>query len=96
MPKIQFIDPSQARQPGFVEFQPIPVNQYQKTVKDEKGNFSDDEFKAIYHDMALIREFEIMLNLITSNEHDSEAMCPEYKVVAVNIRKSKGKFKEKV
>ena len=39
---------------------------------------------------------EIMLNLITSNEHDSEAMCPEYKVVAVNIRKSKGKFKEKV
>ena len=39
---------------------------------------------------------EIMLNLITSDEHDSEAMCPEYKVVAVNIRKSKGKFKEKV
>lgn len=35
---------------------------------------------------------EIMVNLITSDVHDSEAKCPEYKVVAVNIRKSKGKF----
>jgi formate dehydrogenase major subunit len=39
---------------------------------------------------------EVMLNNITSDEHDSEAMCPEYKVVAVNIRKSKGKYKEVV
>ncbi|HQQ93452.1 MAG TPA: formate dehydrogenase subunit alpha [Bacteroidia bacterium] len=37
---------------------------------------------------------DLMLNVITSNEHDSEAMCPEYKVVAVNIRKSKGQFKQ--
>jgi formate dehydrogenase major subunit len=36
---------------------------------------------------------EIMMNHITSGEHDSEAMCPEYKVVAVRIRKSKGKYK---
>ena len=36
---------------------------------------------------------EIMLNNITSNVHDSEAMCPEYKVVMCRIRKSKGKFK---
>ena len=36
---------------------------------------------------------EVMLNVITGDQHDSEAMCPEYKVVAVNIRKSKGKFK---
>jgi formate dehydrogenase major subunit len=36
---------------------------------------------------------EIMVNLLTSNEHDSEALCPEYKVVAVRIRKSKGKYK---
>ncbi|MCE2962030.1 MAG: formate dehydrogenase subunit alpha [Chitinophagales bacterium] len=34
---------------------------------------------------------DVMLNIITSDEHDSEAMCPEYKIVAVNIRKSKGK-----
>jgi len=37
---------------------------------------------------------EVMLNELTSNVADSEAMCPEYKIVAVRIRKSKGKFKE--
>jgi formate dehydrogenase major subunit len=37
---------------------------------------------------------EIMLNIITSDEHDSQAKCPEYKVVACRIRKSKGKYKE--
>jgi formate dehydrogenase major subunit len=36
---------------------------------------------------------DIMLNNITSSISDSEAMCPEFKVVAVNIRKSKGKYK---
>lgn len=36
---------------------------------------------------------EIMLNNITSDEHCSETMCPEFKVVACRIRKSKGKFK---
>ncbi|MFT5861146.1 MAG: formate dehydrogenase major subunit [Flavobacteriaceae bacterium] len=36
---------------------------------------------------------EIMLNIITSDEHDTEAMCPEYKVVSCRIRKSKGKAK---
>lgn len=40
---------------------------------------------------------DVMLNVITSDEHDSEALCPEYKIVAVNIRKTKGKYKmEKV
>ncbi len=36
---------------------------------------------------------EVMLNVITGDEHDSEALCPEYKIVAVNIRKSKGQYK---
>jgi formate dehydrogenase major subunit len=36
-----------------------------------------------------------MLNNITSSISNSEAMCPEYKVVACRIRKSKGKYKEK-
>ena len=39
---------------------------------------------------------EIMLNNITSDEHCTEAMCPEYKVVSCRIRKSKGKFREVV
>ena len=36
---------------------------------------------------------EIMVNNVTSDVHDSEAKCPEYKVVSVRIRKSKGKYK---
>ncbi len=36
---------------------------------------------------------ELTINVLTSSERDSEAMCPEYKVVSVNIRKSKGKYK---
>lgn len=37
---------------------------------------------------------EIMLNIITSDEHCTEAMCPEYKVVSCRIRKSKGRYKQ--
>ncbi|HPR00139.1 MAG TPA: formate dehydrogenase subunit alpha [Saprospiraceae bacterium] len=39
---------------------------------------------------------EIMVNNITSDVHDSEAKCPEYKVVSVRIRKSKGKYRQTV
>lgn len=39
---------------------------------------------------------EIMINIITGDVHDSEAKCPEYKVVAVRIRKSKGKYKKEL
>lgn len=38
---------------------------------------------------------EVRMNDLTSSVSDSEAMCPEYKVVAVNIRKSKGQYKSK-
>lgn len=37
---------------------------------------------------------EIMVNLVTSSVHDTEAKCPEYKVVSVKFRKSKGQFAE--
>jgi len=32
---------------------------------------------------------EVMLNLITSDVHCSEVMCPEYKVVTCRIRKAR-------
>ena len=64
MPKVQYINPDEVRKPGKIEFQPIPVNQYSKTVKEEKENFSNEDLVRIYHDMIVIREFETMLNLI--------------------------------
>ena len=67
MPKSQFVDPVELRKPGFIKFNDIPVNQYQKTVKQSKADgegFSDADYKRIFRDMAYIREFETMLNLV--------------------------------
>jgi 2-oxoisovalerate dehydrogenase E1 component len=71
MPKSQFIDPIEVRKSGYVTFKDIPVNQYSKTIEDEKGSFLQDDFLRIYRDMAIIREFETMLNSIkTTNEYN--------------------------
>ncbi len=64
MPKVQYINPDEVRKPSQLEFKPIPVNQYTKTVEEEKENFSNEELVRIFHDMVVIREFETMLNLI--------------------------------
>ncbi len=64
MPKSQFINPSEVRKPDFIEFRPVPVNQYSKRIEEERDSFSDDDFLRIYRDMVIIREFETMLNLI--------------------------------
>ena len=71
MPKSQYINPADVRKPGEIKFNPIPVNQYSKTVEEEKKNFSNEDLVRIYHDMVVIREFETMLNLIkTRNEYN--------------------------
>jgi formate dehydrogenase major subunit len=36
---------------------------------------------------------EVNMNVLTSSVTDTDALCPEYKVCAVRIRKSKGKYK---
>ena len=70
MPKNQNIDPKVVRKPQFIKFGEIPVNQYNKSIEEEKKNFSNEDFIRIYHDMVVIREFETMLNLIkTTNEY---------------------------
>jgi len=74
MPKIQNIDPKVVRKAQFIEFGKIPVNQYNRTIADEKKNFSDEDFIRIFRDMVIIREFETMLNLIkTTNEYNGVA-----------------------
>lgn len=74
MPKIQFIDPKEVRKPSEVTFKPVPVNQYTKSIEDEKANFSKEDFLRIYHDMVVIREFETMLNDIkTKGEYNGIA-----------------------
>ncbi len=65
------VSPAEMRKPGKLKFKDIPVNTYQKTVKDELRNFTKEEFLNIYRDMFYIREFETMLNLIkTTSEYE--------------------------
>lgn len=71
MPKSQFIDPNEVRKSGWIKFEDIPVNQYNRTIEEEKENFSTGDFLRIYRDMTIIREFETMLNSIkTTNEYN--------------------------
>ena len=67
MSKQLFVDPNVARASGYIHFEDIPVNQYKKTVKDELGNFTTEQFVNIYRDMLTLREFETMINEIKIN-----------------------------
>lgn len=71
MPKSQNINPSEVRKSGWIKFKDIPVNQYSKTIEEEKVNFTKEDFLRIFRDMTIIREFETMLNSIkTTNEYN--------------------------
>ncbi len=67
MSKQLFVDPNEMRAPGMIHFEDIPCNQYQKTVKDEVGNFTTEQLINIYRDMLTLREFETMINEIKIN-----------------------------
>ena len=62
MPKCQYVDPGKAFDAGYIHFEDIPVCQYNKTLAEEKKLYTKDDFMRIYRDMAIIREFETMLN----------------------------------
>jgi 2-oxoisovalerate dehydrogenase E1 component len=71
MPRSQFMDPNEVRKSGYITFRDIPVNQYRKTIEEEKSDFTTQDFLRIYRDMAIIREFETMINLIkTTGEYN--------------------------
>ena len=62
MPKCQYVDPGKAFDAGYIHFEDIPVCQYKKTLAEEKKIYTKEDFMRIYRDMAIIREFETMLN----------------------------------
>jgi len=62
MPKSQFVDPKKAFESGVIHFEDIPVCQYNKTLKEELKIYTKTDMMRIYRDMAIIREFETMLN----------------------------------
>jgi len=56
--------PEEVRKSSFIEFNPIPVNQYNKTIKEELSRLSKEDMVRIQRDMVIIRSFENMLNEI--------------------------------
>ena len=64
MTKKLTVDPGRERAAGWIEFDRIPVNQYRRTVTEERARYSDADLLRIFRDMAVIREFETMLNSI--------------------------------
>jgi len=64
MPKSLEIHPEKLFTPDVIHFNDIPVNAYHATIAREKKLFSADDFRAIYRDMCLIREFETILQRI--------------------------------
>ena len=85
------INPNDAKDNSIQEGDYVCVESPRGKV-DVKARITDEVKKGI---LSTTFHFpEIMINNLTGDIHDSEAMCPEYKVVAVRIRKSKGKFKQ--
>ena len=78
MPKSLFVDPIATRAPGKIVFEDIPVNQYNKTIEQEKARYSTDDFLRIFRDIAICREFESMLSQIKtqSNYNGVETTYP--------------------
>jgi len=62
MTKSLMIQPTAVRASGEVTFTPIPVNRYHRSLRDELERYSADVLVCLYRDMAIIRNFEVMLN----------------------------------
>ncbi len=64
MPKSLLIDPAEARQRGTLTAPAIPLNAYVPDPKAEAVKYGRSHLVRMYRDMALIREFETMLDRI--------------------------------
>jgi len=71
MPKALMIDPVEMRSRRVLEFQPIPVNQYDRSLADElaTGSFMKADLVRIQRDMMIIRSFEEMLDSVKKQGH---------------------------
>jgi len=64
MPKSILIDPGQAFSAGRIHFQDIEMNAYRRTLAEELGTYSPEDFLTIWRDMCTIREFETALSQV--------------------------------
>ena len=73
MPKALMIDPKEMRSSEVLDFKPIQLNQYDKTLGDElqAGNATQEGLLFIQRDMMIIRTFESMLESVKKQGHFS-------------------------
>jgi len=64
MTKSLIIDPAEMRKPTTIKAPEIPVNAYVSDPKAEAKKYGVENLIRMYHDMAVIREFETMLDRI--------------------------------
>lgn len=64
MPKSLPIHPDDVRKPGLLEFDPIPLCTYNKTVAEERGRYASEDLVRVYRDMVMLRAFETMLDQV--------------------------------
>jgi len=64
MPATNDIYPEEVLKKGTITFTDIDINVYEKSIEEEKKLFSVREFKVIYHDLCVLREFETIINTI--------------------------------
>ncbi|MGI9430374.1 MAG: alpha-ketoacid dehydrogenase subunit alpha/beta [Bythopirellula sp.] len=71
MPKALMIDPKEMRSSEVLDFKPIRLNQYDKSIGDEltEGNVSKADLLFIQRDMMVIRAFESMLESVKKQGH---------------------------
>ena len=71
MTKSLVMDPKELLAPGKIHFEDIDVNQYNKTIADEKKakNYTNEDLMRIWRDMRIIREFETMLNEVKTKNN---------------------------
>ncbi|MEQ8360259.1 MAG: formate dehydrogenase subunit alpha [Cytophagales bacterium] len=83
---VLLINPEDAKKEGLKDGDMVCVESPRGKV-DIKAAISDQMKPGILS--STFHFPEVMLNIITSDEHCSEAMCPEYKVVSCRIRKAR-------
>ncbi len=64
MTKLLAVEPEKALSQDVIRLGTLPVNAYQRSVKEEQSRYSTDDFLDIWRDMCAIREFETILNEI--------------------------------
>jgi formate dehydrogenase major subunit len=81
-----FVHPDDAAEHGIEDADFVCVESERGKI-DIKAKVSDEIKKGV---LSTTFHFpEVMVNDLTSDVHDTEAMCPEYKVVSVRIRKAR-------